>query len=68
MPHGIDAVVEVLAEPALADRCGKIAVRRAHDAAMKLHQLFAANTVKLPGLNQPQQLGLQLGRQFRHLV
>src|SRR5205823_3027612 len=64
----IEAVVEVLAHPPVADGLLRIAVRRGDDARVDVDLLVAADAPELPLLEHAQELDLQLDRHLRDLV
>ena len=64
----MQAVVEVLAEPALLDHLPQIAVGRGDDAHVHLDRLHAAEPHELALLHDAQQLRLGLGRDVPDLV
>ena len=63
-----EAVVEVAAEAPLADLFAEVAIRRRDDAHVHLDRPRAAEALELAGLEDAQELRLQLERQLADLV
>jgi hypothetical protein len=64
----VEAVVQVLAELALADRLGQVAVGRGDQPHVDLDRLAAADPLERPLLQHAQQLDLQRRRYLADLV
>src|SRR4029079_2341702 len=64
----VEAVVEVLAEPAEGDLRLEIAVRRGDEAHVNGTRLHAADALDLTRLDDAQERRLQLGRHVADLV
>ena len=64
----VEPVVEVLAEPALRDLLGEVAVRRRDHADVDLDRLRAADALELVLLQEAQQLDLDRRRDLADLV
>ena len=67
-PDDVEAVEEVLAEPALGDQRFEVGVGRGDDADVDLDRLRLAEAVHFVGLEEAQQLGLELGPDLGNLV
>ena len=65
---GVDAVVEVLAEPSLPDQCRQIHIGRADQPDVHRNRLCAAHPYHAPVLDDPQQLGLQVQRDVADFI
>ena len=64
----VQAVVEILAQPALGDGLRRVAIAGRDDAHVGLHRLVAADAQDLAGLEHAQQLHLELERHLGDLV
>ena len=66
--HHVDAVVEVLAEFAIGDHLGQVAMGGEDDAGAEGNELVGAETAELALLEDAQELDLNVGRQLADFV
>ena len=66
--HDVQAVVQILAEGAMFHHCGQIAIGRGKNARFDRNAVRGADRPDLALLKSPQQLGLQVEREFANLV
>ena len=66
--NGVDSIVKILPEPALADQLLQVHIRCTNQPDIHWNGLCAANTHDAPVLDHPKQLGLQVQRNIANLI
>ena len=68
MRENIDPIVEITSEVAGSNALREICIGRADQPRLEWHRAFAAEAMEGTAFDNPQELGLELGRQLGDLI